>query len=57
VFEGENKGLVIAELELDSRDTRFDRPSWLGPEVSEDPRYFNISLVNNPYSDWNIQKT
>ncbi len=54
VFEGDNKGLVIAELELESRDQQFDLPPWLGNEVSDDIRYFNISLVENPYKNWSL---
>ena len=52
VFDGDNDGLVIAEIELDSRDEDFSRPDWLGKEVSDDIRYFNISLVKNPYCLW-----
>ncbi|MEX2352857.1 MAG: CYTH domain-containing protein, partial [Gammaproteobacteria bacterium] len=51
-FEGENAGLIIAELELEHPETDFDRPDWLGEEVSQDPRYFNICLVEHPYCDW-----
>lgn len=52
VFEGENIGLVVAEIELDEPDQAFDIPSWLGEEVSNDTRYYNISLVENPYQNW-----
>ena len=52
VFEGENAGLVVAELELDHADEPFERPPWLGEEVSDDPRYYNVCLVNHPYKDW-----
>ncbi len=55
-FLGENKGLVVAEIELDSETESFPRPSWLGLEVSDDIRYFNSSLVTNPYCDWGGQK-
>lgn len=51
-FLDENEGLVIAEIELKKEDQLFDRPDWLGQEVSEDPRYFNSSLVTNPYIKW-----
>ena len=51
-FKGENLGLVVAEIELESIDQKFDRPSWLGREVSNDPRYFNAGLVSFPYADW-----
>jgi len=52
VFEGANAGLVVAEVELDSEDQPFDRPSWLGDEVSADPRYRNSALAQRPYSTW-----
>jgi adenylate cyclase len=52
VFEGDNEGLVVAEIELGARDEPFERPAWLGEEVSHDPRYYNVSLVRHPYKDW-----
>jgi adenylate cyclase len=52
VFEGENAGLVIAEIELGSEDEAFEEPDWLGNEVTDDPRYFNSNLVANPYCNW-----
>lgn len=52
VFEGDNEGLVIAEVELRAEDEAFERPAWLGDEVTDDPRYFNSSLVEHPYKDW-----
>ena len=51
-FLGNNLGLVLAELELDYEDQPFDRPTWLGEEVTYDDRYFNSSLVKNPYNEW-----
>src|SRR6056297_3367610 len=51
-FHGRNAGLVIAEIELASEDEDFERPPWLGAEVSDDPRYFNASLVTRPFLDW-----
>ena len=51
-FAGDNDGLIIAEVELESERQRFDAPAWLGKEVSHDPRYFNINLVKRPYSHW-----
>jgi CYTH domain-containing protein len=51
-FQGENTGLVVAEIELESEDQEFSIPSWIGREVTEDPRYFNSNLVNNPYCMW-----
>lgn len=52
VFEGDNAGLVVAEIELQNEDEAFDRPSWLGEEVTDDPRYFNANLVAHPYRAW-----
>jgi adenylate cyclase len=52
VFEGANAGLVIAELELASEDEAFERPPWLGAEVSDDPRYYNNNLMLRPFSTW-----
>ncbi|MCL7750932.1 CYTH domain-containing protein [Guyparkeria hydrothermalis] len=51
-FHGENDGLIVAEVELDHVDQPFARPAWLGEEVSHDARYYNVSLVKNPYSQW-----
>jgi CYTH domain-containing protein len=51
-FHGENAGLLLAELELDSEDQEFPVPEWIGEEVSGDPRYFNSNLVRNPFSKW-----
>ena len=51
-FHGRNAGLVIAEIELAREDEDFERPHWLGEEVSGDPRYFNASLVTRPFLDW-----
>ena len=52
IFEGENKGLEIAEIELKDIDESFALPDWIGPEVSDDERYYNIYLINTPYSMW-----
>ncbi|MBE0677007.1 MAG: CYTH domain-containing protein [Bacteroidales bacterium] len=52
VFHGRNEGLVIAELELESEDQKIVKPLWLGPEVSEDPRYTNSQLATHPFSLW-----
>lgn len=51
-FRRENAGLVVAEVELQKEDQPFERPSWLGREVTEDPRYFNSNLAMNPYGAW-----
>ena len=52
VFEGSNKGLVVAEVELDSEEEAFALPSWVTKEVTDDIRYFNSNLIDNPYSKW-----
>lgn len=52
VFSGDNSGLTVAEVELQSEDERFALPSWIGEEVSHDPRYYNVNLVTHPYKDW-----
>jgi adenylate cyclase len=52
VFLGANAGLVIAELELASEDEPFERPPWLGAEVSGDPRYYNNNLIATPFTTW-----
>ncbi len=51
-FFGVNAGLVIAEVELESEDTIFEKPPWIAMEVTDDPRYFNANLVANPYNIW-----
>jgi adenylate cyclase len=52
-FHGENAGLLVAELELDSEDAAFLRPPWLGVEVTALRRYYNVCLVRHPYRVWN----
>ena len=52
VFGGDNAGLVVAEIELASEYQLFDQPSWLGPEVTYDPRYLNSNLGQIPFKDW-----
>ncbi|MCG5537484.1 CYTH domain-containing protein [Halorhodospira sp. 9622] len=52
VFEGDNAGLVVAEIELGDADEDFECPPWVGEEVSDDPRYYNVCLIHNPYSQW-----
>ncbi len=51
-FEGENQGLVLAEIELKSAEDAFERPNWVGEEVSEDPRYYNAYLAEHPFRSW-----
>jgi adenylate cyclase len=52
IFEGQNAGLIIAEIELTSPDQPFLRPSWLGPEVTHDPRFYNAYLYQKPFASW-----
>ena len=52
VFEAENKGLVVAEVELPSEQHPFTKPDWAGEEVTGDDRYLNMNLVSNPYRNW-----
>jgi len=51
-FSGENQGLIVAEIELDSEEEKITLPDWADKEVSGDPRYYNVSLVKHPYKDW-----
>jgi adenylate cyclase len=51
-FHGENEGLIIAEIELPSEDTSFERPDWIGAEVTSDPKYYNSNLVKHPFKSW-----
>ena len=51
-FYGDNEGLVVAEIELESEDESFDKPSWLGCEVTGEVKYFNSMLLRNPYNKW-----
>ena len=52
VFAGDNAGVTVAEIDLDSPEQPFDRPSWLGEEVTHDLRYYNNMLSTQPYKDW-----
>jgi adenylate cyclase len=51
-FFGENDGLIVAEIELESEDQMFTKPEWVGAEVTGDPRYYNANLIANPYKNW-----
>ncbi|MFA5555171.1 MAG: CYTH domain-containing protein [Phycisphaerae bacterium] len=51
-FEGLNNGLIIAEVHLGSSEQKITKPSWVGTEVSGDPRYFNVNLARNPFCKW-----
>lgn len=52
VFHGDNDGLIMAELELSHEDEVFEKPAWLGKEVTGDARYYNSMLKENPYKNW-----
>lgn len=52
VFHGENEGLIIAEIELESEDEQFDVPDWVTEEVTDDPRYYNANLAMLPFKQW-----
>lgn len=51
-FDGVNKGLILAEVELSEETQQIELPMWIGKEVSDDPRYFNINLVKHPFEQW-----
>lgn len=51
-FLGVNEGLVVAEIELSDEKESFEKPEWLGHEITSDVRYFNSNLVDNPYKTW-----
>lgn len=52
VFAKDNEGLIIAEIELSAEDEQFEKPTWLGEEVTGDVRYYNSYLSTNPYKTW-----
>jgi adenylate cyclase len=51
-FQGGNKGLIVAEIELADIDQEFPKPDWIGEDVTDDPRYFNSNLIAKPYTMW-----
>ena len=51
-FHGDNEGLIVAEVELTAPDEPYEKPEWLGPEVTGDRRYYNSYLTKNPYKIW-----
>jgi len=55
VFAGDNAGLVVAEIELGSESEAFAMPAWVGAEVTQDSRYYNSNLVNNPFKNWAVE--
>lgn len=52
IFEGDNAGLIVAELEMPTADYAFERPDWLDEDVTEDPAYKNAALAKRPFKDW-----
>ena len=54
-FAGDNAGLVVAEVELESEGQEIELPPWIGREVTDDPRYLNASLVKQPYTTWGVK--
>ena len=54
-FHGENQGLVVAEVELSREDEPFERPAFLGREVTGDVRYYNSQLMKHPYTEWEVE--
>lgn len=56
VFYGDNEGLVVAEIELKSEEEKFSIPTWVSKEVSGDPKYYNSSLLENPFNSWPSEK-
>jgi len=51
-FSGDNRGLILAEVELEDEGQAFETPNWIGEEVTSDPRYFNSNLVKHPFAQW-----
>ena len=52
IFSGENEGLVMAEIELEDENETFEKPKWLGLEVTNDERFYNAYLSKNPFKNW-----
>jgi len=52
VFLGDNKGLIVAEIELESEEEAFDLPEWVSKEVTEEEKYYNSNLTVKPFKDW-----
>ncbi len=51
-FHGDNAGLLLAEIELEAEDETISLPPWIGREVTDDPRYYNVNLMDNPFTQW-----
>jgi len=56
-FHGVNEGLIMAEVELTSTEQEVPLPQWAGPEVSDDSRFFNAYLIENPFSSWGVSQS
>ena len=54
VFLGDNNGLIVAEIELDSEDEKFELPEWVAEEVTQEKKYYNSNLTKHPFKLWNI---
>ena len=54
VFDGANAGLIMAEIELSAEEEAFESPAWIGPEVTDDDRFFNAALSSRPFSGWGV---
>ncbi len=52
VFDGDNKGLIVAEIELNTENETFEKPEWLGEEVTGQTKYYNSQLSKNPFTNW-----
>lgn len=52
LFQGDNEGLIVAEVELAGEEEPFQRPAWVTEEVTGDPRYYNANLIHQPYCAW-----
>lgn len=52
IFEGENEGLILAEIELENENDSYETPSWLGKEVTGDTKYYNSQLSQHPFKNW-----
>jgi adenylate cyclase len=55
-FAGANAGLIVAEIELPMADTAFDKPEWVGREVTDALRYYNLALAERPYAQWTAEE-
>jgi len=51
-FYGDNEGLVVAEIELSDEHEIFEKPEWIGKQVTDDARYYNVNLIKQPFKDW-----